>query len=50
MSRRTLIGLIVPLVLIASYFGFMSYLRAHVSELIQYSVDRPLPEFELVDR
>ncbi len=50
MSRRTLIGLLVPLVLIASYYGFMSYLRAHVSDLIAYSVDKPLPEFQLLDR
>ena len=50
MSRRTLIGLLVPLVLIASYYGVMSYLRAHVSDLIAYSVDKPLPEFQLVDR
>jgi len=50
MSRRTLLGLIVPIVLIAAYFGVTSYVRAHVSGLIEHSVDKPLPDFQLVDR
>jgi len=50
MSRRTLISLIVPLVLIAAYFGVRSYIRAHVTDLIQHAVDQPLPDFKLVDR
>jgi len=50
MSRRTLISLIVPLVLIAGYFGVTSYIRAKVTDLIQHAVDKPLPEFQLVDR
>ncbi|MFT6079654.1 MAG: peroxiredoxin [Planctomycetota bacterium] len=50
MSRRTLISLIVPLVLIAAYFGVTSYVRAHVTDLIQHAVDKPLPDFQLVDR
>ena len=50
MSRRTLIGLIVPLVLIAAYFGVMSYIRAQVNDLIQHAVDQPLPQFTLIDR
>ena len=50
MSRRTLIGLIVPLVLIAAYFGVTSYIRAQVNYLIQHAVDQPLPPFQLVDR
>lgn len=50
MSRRTLIGMIVPVVLIAAYFGITSYVRAHVTELIQHAVDKPLPDFQLVDR
>lgn len=50
MSRRTLMGLIVPVVLIAAYFGVTSYVRAHVSGLIEHAVDKPLPDFKLVDR
>ena len=50
MSRRTLIGLIVPLFLIAAYFGISSYIRGHVSDLIQYAVDKPLPAFTLIDQ
>ena len=50
MSRRTVIALLVPLVLIAAYFGVTSYIRAHVDELIQHSVGRPLPSFELTAR
>lgn len=50
MSRRTLISLIVHLVLIAAYFGVTSYVRAHVTDLIQHAVDKPLPDFQLVDR
>jgi len=50
MSRRTVLGLVVPLVLVAAYFGVTSYVRAHVSGLIEHSVDRPLPDFTLVDR
>ncbi|MFK7741394.1 MAG: TlpA family protein disulfide reductase [Planctomycetota bacterium] len=47
MSRRTWIGLIIPLILIAAYFGVTSYVRAHVNDLIQHAVDRSLPEFSL---
>ncbi|MCK5943614.1 MAG: TlpA family protein disulfide reductase [Planctomycetes bacterium] len=50
MSRRTLFALIVPLLLIAAYFGVTSYVRAHVTDLIQHAVDKPLPEFRLADR
>ena len=50
MSRRTRIGLVVPLVLIAAYFGVTSFIRAHVNDLIQHAVDRRLPEFALTDR
>ena len=50
MSRRTRIGLIVPLVLLAAYFGVTSFIRAHVDDLIQHAVDRQLPEFALTDR
>ena len=50
MSRRTVIGLIVPLVLVATYFGVDAWVRAHVDDLIQHAVDRPLPEFTAKDR
>ena len=50
MSRRTLISLIVPLVLVATYFGVTGYIRAKVTDLIQHAVDKPLPDFQLVDR
>ena len=50
MSRRTVIGLLVPLVLIAAYFGVTSYVRAHVNDLIQHSVGKPLPAFALAAR
>lgn len=49
MSRRTLVILVVPLALMAAYFGVMSYYRAHVTDLIQHAVDNPLPDFQLVD-
>lgn len=50
MSRRTLIGLMVPLVLVAAWFGIKAWVRAHVDDLIESSVDQPLPEFSLQDR
>ena len=49
MSRRTMLGLIVPAALIAAYFGVTSFIRAHVDDLIQHAVHRPLPEFQLAD-
>jgi len=50
MSRRTLIGLLVPLVLIGGYFGVTAYIRAQVDELIQHAVGGPLPKFSLQAR
>ena len=50
MSRRTLIALIVPVVLIVGYFGVTATIRSHVDGLIQHSVGHPLPEFQLADR
>lgn len=50
MSRRTLFGLAVPLLLVAAYFFVTSSIRAHVDDLVQHAVDRPLPDFRLVDR
>jgi hypothetical protein len=49
MSRRTLLSLLVPAVLIVVYFGVTSYIRAHVDELIQHSVGNPVPPFSLAD-
>ena len=51
MSRRTKIALIVLLLLLpAAWFGGMAYIRSHVTDLIQHAVDKPLPDFTLVDR
>ncbi len=50
MSRRTILGVAVPLALVLAYFGVTSYVRAHVDELVQHAVDKPLPDFSLVDR
>ena len=50
MSRRTLLGLTLPLLLVAAYLGVTGYIRAHVDDLVQHAVDRPLPSFALVDR
>ena len=49
MNRRIVASLVIPVLLVAAYFGVMSYYRAHVTELIQHAVDKPLPEFRLVD-
>ena len=50
MSRRTILGLAVPVALLLAYFGVTSYVRAHVDELVQHAVDKPLPGFTLADR
>lgn len=50
MSRRTLFTLIVPLLLVAAYFGITARVRAHVDELIQAAIGHPLPTFSLADR
>lgn len=50
MSRRTLFSLIIPVVLVVAYFGITSGVRAHVSGLIEHAVNKPLPEFTLLDR
>jgi cytochrome c biogenesis protein CcmG/thiol:disulfide interchange protein DsbE len=50
MSRRTRIALIVPLVLVGMWFAVTGWIRAHVNDLIQHAVGRPLPEFSLPDR
>jgi len=44
-----MLGLIVPAALIAAYLGVTSLIRAHVDDLIQHAVNRPLPEFQLAD-
>ena len=50
MSRRSIFALLVPLLLVAAYFGISGYIRAHVNEQIQNVVNRPLPNFQLVDQ
>jgi peroxiredoxin len=48
-SRRTVLGVVVPLVLAGGYFAVRSGVRAHVDGLIQHAVGKPLPEFALAD-
>ncbi|MEZ6037907.1 MAG: TlpA family protein disulfide reductase [Planctomycetota bacterium] len=50
MSRRTRIALIVPLVLVALYFGVTTFIRWRVDQLIEHAVGSPLPTFSLADR
>ncbi len=50
MSRRTTFALLVPLLLIAAWFGVTSWIRAHVDDLIQHGVGKPLPDFTIADR
>jgi peroxiredoxin len=50
LRRRLLLALLAPVVLVAAYFAVMAYIRAHVDDLIQHSVGRPLPAFSLADR
>ncbi len=49
-SRRALFSLIIPVVLVVADFGITSGVRAHVSGLIEHAVNKPLPEFTLLDR
>jgi len=49
LSRRTWLGLLVPLLLVGGYYAVTSGVRAHVDGLIQHSVGRPLPPFRLTD-
>lgn len=49
-SRRTVIALLVPVVLVLAWFGVTGAIRRHVDGLIQHSVGHPLPEFRLTDR
>lgn len=50
LSRRTLIALLVPVVLVVAWFGVTAAIRSHVDGLIEHSVGRALPEFRLADR
>lgn len=50
MSRRTLFSLAALVLLAAGYFVVTALVRAHVNDLIQASVGRPLPDFTLRDR
>ncbi len=49
MSRRTLLSILVPLVLLGAYFVVTTWVRAHVDALIQHAVGQPLPPFGLTD-
>lgn len=49
LSRRTWLGIGVPLVLVAGYFLITGAIRQRVDGLIQHSVGRPLPDFSLPD-
>jgi peroxiredoxin len=46
-SRRTVLGILVPAVLVAGYFGVRAAVRAHVDGVIQASVGAVLPPFDL---
>jgi len=48
-SRRTLLGLGVPIALLLVYWLATSGVRAHVDGLIHQSVGKPVPAFRLVD-
>lgn len=48
-SRRTWLGLLVPLALFGAYHAVLAGVRGHVDGLIQQAVGRPLPEFRLLD-
>jgi len=50
LSRRTWLGIAVPLALVAAWWLVMALVRSHVDGLIEHAVGRPLPEFELRDR
>jgi cytochrome c biogenesis protein CcmG/thiol:disulfide interchange protein DsbE len=49
MSRRTVFSLVL-LLLAGSWFVVTGLIRAHVDDLIQHSVGKPMPEFALADR
>lgn len=49
-SRRTLLSLLMPLLLIGAWFGGKALVRGHVDGLIQGSVGVELPAFALADR
>jgi len=48
-SRRTLIALLVPVVLVIAWFGVTAAIRSHVDGLIEHSVGKALPAFSLQD-
>lgn len=49
LSRRTWLGLLLPVVLLAAYWGITRGVRAHVDGLIAAAVGKPLPAFALAD-
>ena len=53
MSRRTVFSLVLLLLtvlLAGAWFLVTGLIRAHVDDLIQHSVGKPMPEFALADR
>lgn len=48
-SRRTRFSLLLPVLLIAAFYGGKALVRGHVDGLIQASVDKDLPAFALAD-
>lgn len=40
----------MPIALLGAYLGVRAYLRAHVDDLIQHAVGKPLPTFAITDR
>lgn len=49
LSRRTWLGIVTPLALVACYFAVMGLIRWHVDGLIEHTIGRALPEFALRD-
>lgn len=49
-GRRALIALVAVLLLVGGYYAVMAAVRAHVDDVIQHAVDKPVPEFVVTDR
>ena len=49
LSRRTWLGVVMPLLLVFAYYLVTSLIRGHVDGLIQHTVGRALPDFSLRD-
>lgn len=50
MPRRSWLWWLLPLALLGAYLGVRAYLRAHVDDLIQHTVGKPLPPFAIADQ